>query len=196
MSQQTTVGVLLAAGAGRRFDPTGVQNKLLQLLDNGVPVVVQSLKTQLVAVSTVIAVVQSPELAGQLSMPGCQPLVFAGAGQGMGATLAYAVSHIARHCPDAQSLLVALADMPYLKSDTVLQVVAQLDLGAEIVVPVYRHRAGHPVGFARRHFAALMALQGDTGARHLLREFPVLELEVDDPGAVLDIDYAADLRGR
>ena len=195
MTRQITVGVLLAAGTGRRFDPTGAQNKLLQLLDNGTPVAVQSAKTLLLAVSKIIAVVHSPELARELSFPGCEPLIFAGASQGMGATLAYAAAHIVEHYPEAHALLVGLADMPYLKADTVQQVVEQLELGADIVVPVYRGRPGHPVGFAQRHFAALMALQGDTGARHLLREFPVLELALDDPGAVLDIDYVSDLRG-
>jgi CTP:molybdopterin cytidylyltransferase MocA len=38
-----------------------------------------------------------------------------------------------------------------------------------------------------------MALQGDTGARHLLREFPVLRLPVADRGIILDIDYLSDL---
>ncbi|MEG1113919.1 MAG: nucleotidyltransferase family protein, partial [Janthinobacterium sp.] len=31
----STVGILLAAGRGRRFDPSGVQNKLLQPLAEG-----------------------------------------------------------------------------------------------------------------------------------------------------------------
>ncbi|HEV7816123.1 MAG TPA: nucleotidyltransferase family protein, partial [Janthinobacterium sp.] len=37
-----TVGILLAAGRGRRFDPSGLQNKLLQPLAQGEPVVAAS----------------------------------------------------------------------------------------------------------------------------------------------------------
>jgi molybdenum cofactor cytidylyltransferase len=36
------VGILLAAGRGRRFDPAGLRNKLLQPLADGEPVVVAS----------------------------------------------------------------------------------------------------------------------------------------------------------
>jgi len=50
------VGILLAAGRGRRFDPAGLRNKLLQPLA-GEPVVVASARKLLAAVPHVVAVV-------------------------------------------------------------------------------------------------------------------------------------------
>jgi len=193
MSRHTTVGILLAAGFGRRFDPHGQQNKLLQLLDNGVPVAVQSARSQLQALDHVVAVVQSAELAGKLSEAGCHPLMFADAREGMGASLAHAMQYVMVQYPDATSVLVGLADMPYISAQTIALVLEELDRAADIVQPVFGQQGGHPVGFSRRHFAALLVLQGDAGARRLLREFPVVRLAVDDPGVIRDIDYPADL---
>jgi molybdenum cofactor cytidylyltransferase len=54
-------------------------------------------------------------------------------------------------------------------------------------------RRGNPVGFGRVHLQALLALQGDRGARGLLQSCPVTEVAVDDPGIFRDIDTPADL---
>lgn len=51
------VGILLAAGRGRRFDPSGERNKLLQALPGGEPVVVASAHALLAVLPRVIAVV-------------------------------------------------------------------------------------------------------------------------------------------
>jgi molybdenum cofactor cytidylyltransferase len=40
---------------------------------------------------------------------------------------------------------------------------------------------------------ALLALEGDEGARSILKQRPVTEVEVDDPGIFQDIDQPADL---
>ncbi len=194
MPQHTTVGLLLAAGFGKRFDPDGVRNKLNALLESGTPVAVQAAQNLLSVLPDVIAVVRSPEMAKQLNQLGCRSLVFPHAEQGMGASLAYAVS--AANETGADSVVVALADMPYLRPATIQQIVAALSSGADIVQPVFQHQPGHPVGFSRQHFAALMALTGDVGARYLLREFPVMQIAVEDPGVVRDIDYLTDLRSQ
>ena len=44
------------------------------------------------------------------------------------------------------------------------------------------------MGFRRPCLAALWALQGDEGARGVLREWPAQQLDVDDEGAVWDVD--------
>jgi len=196
MSRQSTVGILLAAGFGRRFDPDGQQNKLLQLLDNGVPVAVQAARTQLQVLDQVVAVVQCATLAEKLAETGCHVLMFAQAHDGMGASLAHAMRHVVAQYPGAGSVLVGLADMPYIQVPTIASVMLELDRAADLVQPVFQQQGGHPVGFSSRHFAALLALQGDSGARRLLLEFPVVQLAVDDPGIIRDIDYPADLRSQ
>jgi molybdenum cofactor cytidylyltransferase len=56
----------------------------------------------------------------------------------------------------------------------------------------YEGRIGVPAVLPRRHWRALKALQGDQGARALLRGSKELTL-VDMPEASLDIDTPADV---
>ena len=186
-------GIVLAAGAGRRFDPSGRRNKLTERLDNGALVAVQSAQQLRLVLDHVLIVVANPAMAVQLATPGCQMLVCPVASQGMGATLAFAVAHLRVQRPDCSALLVALADMPFVQPATLQKLLAALALGAEIVQPVVGQQGGNPVGFGARHFSALCALQGDIGARHLLREFPVERIDVDDLGVLRDIDCLDDL---
>ena len=195
MTSATVTGILLAAGVGRRFDPSGVRNKLTQQLRSGASVAGQSARQLRLVLDDVLIVVANQHMAEQLATPGCQMLICPVASQGMGATLAFAVASLTAQQPDCNALLVALADMPFLQQSTLHQLLAALALGADIVQPVYQQQCGNPVGFASRHFEALQALQGDIGARHLLREFPVQRIEVDDPGILRDIDLVNDLHG-
>jgi molybdenum cofactor cytidylyltransferase len=59
---------------------------------------------------------------------------------------------------------------------------------------VFEGRRGNPVAFGARHLPALLALEGEHGARSLLRSSPVVEVTVDDPGILRDIDTPGDLR--
>jgi molybdenum cofactor cytidylyltransferase len=186
------VGILMAAGRGRRFDPEGRRNKLLQPLQSGDTVVGASARKLLAAVPRVIAVVPPDDggVAGLLAGLGCEVTVCPGADSGMAASLVHAIRH---SLPDATAWLVALGDMPHVAPDTLAQLAGALAAGAPIVVPVKDGRRGNPVGFGRVHLDALLALQGDQGARRLLQTCPVTAVAVDDPGIFLDIDTPANL---
>ncbi|MFM0052210.1 nucleotidyltransferase family protein [Caballeronia grimmiae] len=184
-------GILLAAGLGTRFDPSGVQNKLLAPLPGGVPVAVQSARRLLAVAAEVVAVVRpgAETLASVLDEAGCKVVVSADAGRGMGATLAAAV----RATPDAGGWIVALGDMPWIEPATIEAVARALDAGAELVAPYYRGTRGHPVGFSSVHRDALASLDGDAGARGILARVTPLIVEVDDPNVLRDVDLPSDL---
>jgi molybdenum cofactor cytidylyltransferase len=63
------------------------------------------------------------------------------------------------------------------------------------VVPVWHGKRGNPVRWSRRHFAALMALDGDVGGKALLAGLPTPPTEVSAPddGVLEDIDTPAAL---
>jgi molybdenum cofactor cytidylyltransferase len=189
------VGVLLAAGRGRRFDPLGQRNKLLQVLPEagGEPVVAISARKLLSVVDTVIAVVPPDDggVGALLSGLGCEISVCADADSGMAASLVHAIRYSLSHDPSAW--LVALGDMPRVAPATLRLLADALAAGAPIAAPVMDGRRGNPVGFGRVHLDALLGLQGDQGARRLLQTFPVTELAVQDPGIFKDIDTPADL---
>jgi len=183
--------ILLAAGSGSRFDPTGKRDKLLQSLADGCSVAVASAANLLAIMPRVLAVVRpgATELQAELRAIGCETTVCAEARQGMGASLAHAIGQ----SRDAAGWIVALADMPYVKPATIRALLDALQGGAEIAAPCCDGQRGNPVAFSRIHLAHLLALSGDQGARHLLQSYPVRLVEVNDAGVLRDIDRPQDL---
>ena len=184
-------GILLAAGKGARFDPSGARNKLLQPLSGGEPVAVASARNLLAALPRVFAVIrpQSADLAQALDAIGCATTECAEAGHGMAASLVHGL----RSAHDADGWIIALADMPHVSPDTIAALADAIAKGADIAAPSYRGVRGTPVAFSRLHLPQLLTLQGDRGARELLKAHPVADVVVDDPGIVRDIDTPADL---
>ncbi|MGF6602488.1 molybdenum cofactor cytidylyltransferase [Paraburkholderia sp. GAS448] len=189
----SATGVLLAAGYGSRFDPDGIHNKLLALLPDGMAVAHEAAHRLLRVTPRVVAVVRpgSEALARVLNDAGCEVVFSVNAERGMGASLAAGVEA----SRDAESWIVALADMPCIAVSTIEAVARALDEGASLVAPFYRGERGHPVGFGAVHFAALAALDGDTGARDLFRRNEATRLDVADPGILRDVDTPDDLHG-
>jgi molybdenum cofactor cytidylyltransferase len=185
------IGILLAAGSGTRFDPAGAQDKLLQRLPDGELVAVAAARHLLAVLPQVIAVVRpgASELAARLAAAGCSVTECPGAQQGMGASLVHAL----KQAQDADGWIIALADMPFVAPNTITALLRTVVEGAGIAVPVHQGRRGNPVAFSRCHRDALLALGGDEGARRLLRQYPVREVLVDDPGIHRDIDTPEDL---
>jgi len=183
-------GILLAAGASKRFG----SDKLMHTLAGTTPVAVAALANLRSAIPHVIAVVRPgvPLLENRLSEAGATVILCANADEGMGASLATAVGASG----DVAGWVIALADMPYIRPETIAKIAASLAEGAPIVAPSYRGERGHPVGLSARFRAQLEALGGDEGARSVLRQHAQLVklIEVDDPGVCRDIDTPADLQ--
>jgi molybdenum cofactor cytidylyltransferase len=93
---------------------------------------------------------------------------------------------------ETEAVVVALGDMPDVKSDIIGRLIEAIDpaRGALIVVPTHDGRRGNPVVWSRRFFGELTKVDGDTGARHLIAQNneAVVEVAVQDEGAFRDID--------
>jgi len=83
--------------------------------------------------------------------------------------------------------------MPWVRPAAIERVVDALRRGAPIAAPTWRGRQGHPVGFAARHYAELIALSGDVGARPVIERHGVLLVDAEDSGVVRDVDAPQDL---
>lgn len=198
MSPASRVGaVLLAAGASRRF---GEANKLLQEVD-GRPLVARVAATLHAAgLDPIVAVLgtEAPRVRAALDgVSGVETVENPDHAEGMGTSIACGIRRL-RETGDITAAVIALADMPYLKPETVTALrdtFALEEARTGVVVPVKDGRRGHPVLFARRYFDDLAALGGDVGARKVLAaaEDAVIEVETDDPGIFLDVDTPADL---
>jgi molybdenum cofactor cytidylyltransferase len=187
-------GILLAAGYARRFGA----NKLLRPLPAGsphagLPIALAAARHLVEALPDCVAVLRprAQRLGKLLRDAGCNTVVCKDAAEGMGVSLAAGV----RAAKDADGWVIALADMPFVRPETIRTIAGALGDGAAIAAPSYRGERGHPVGFARRFRDDLSTLRGDAGARAILEEHPdwVTLYDVDDPGVLRDIDAPSDL---
>jgi molybdenum cofactor cytidylyltransferase len=184
--------IVLAAGTGSRFTAPG--HKLTQ--DLGSSSVLASTLRHAIATHLPVVVVTTELLADAarrhvasrdvvvlpaVGTPGPQPL-------GMG----YSISAGVAARPDATGWLVLPADMPMVRTDTVLAVAAALDQHP-VAYAQHNGRRGHPVGFGAELYSELVTLSGDEGARRLVARYPAHGVDVDDPGALIDVDTEADL---
>lgn len=184
------VAILLAAGSAKRFG----SDKLLHPLPHEVPIAIQAARhLKIVFEANVLAVVrpEATELSGLLRKEGCQVVVCENAAEGMGASLACAVQAV----PDAGGFVIALADMPFIRSSTIAAVRDALAAGAPLVAPYFRARRGHPVGIGAKFRTELEALRGDEGAKKIVaaNEASLQKIPVGDPGVLRDIDTPRDL---
>ncbi len=184
-------GILLAAGRGERFGG----DKLLATLPDGHLVAEAAARAMVAALPGVIAVVRprSEALEEILRTAGCETIVCPAAREGMGASLACGI----RASRDADGWIIALADMPWIRTGTIARVAAGLAEGSRIVAPVHQGQRGHPVGFAAAFGEDLACLSGGRGADGIVRaNRQCLDLfETDDGGILRDVDVPRDLAG-
>lgn len=92
-------------------------------------------------------------------------------------------------------LLVSPADLPNLQAGTVAALLRGMtEAGAPIAVPVHHGKRGHPLAIAPRLIPEIDTLDPDVGLKQLRDRHAaeLLELEVEDAGAVRDVDTPED----
>lgn len=183
------VGILLAAGSGSRFGG----GKLLHPLPDGTPIGVASLRNLKQALPEVVAVVREGDhgLRALLEAEGVAVHVCEDAQLGMSRSFVCGVAATA----GADGWIIALGDMPFLQPKTIGTIARRVEDTGGIVIPAWRSTRGHPVGFGKRYREELLEVQGDEGARAVIKRHAnaVEVVECDDPGILRDIDSRADL---
>jgi CTP:molybdopterin cytidylyltransferase MocA len=90
-------------------------------------------------------------------------------------------------------VVVGLADQPLVGSDAYRRVAGALSGDAQLAVATYGGVRGNPVLIGRAHWDEALTLQGDEGARVLLRRHGAVEVPCDGTGEPTDIDTPEDL---
>jgi len=96
---------------------------------------------------------------------------------------------------EADVALLFLGDQPDIPSRITNSILAAYNDSIHgIVIPVYNHRRGHPLLVDMKYRKEIRKLDLELGLRSLMHLFPedVLEIEVDDPGILVDIDTRED----
>jgi len=187
--------LILAAGYSRRFG----SDKRWHEMKNGESLLTNTLKLYLGAVNEVVVVLRKDDrqLAEHIQKtfkgPKTPDILFSpNSHLGMGHSISDAMAHL--QCWDY--LLLALGDMPNTLSKTIsaieheIQKTRAIDT-PKIVRPFYQgQKAGHPVGFTKELFTALEALQGDSGAKQIIKRNSrsLVQLKTNDDGVLWDLD--------
>ena len=115
--------------------------------------------------------------------------------QGISNSIHAGIAALEQHDPTAQAVMLLVCDQPKLSAQhlqSLFDAHARSDSPA-IVASQYAGIAGIPAIFPASQFARLQALQGDTGARQLLRKPECPLITVPFAGGEVDIDNPEDL---
>ena len=95
---------------------------------------------------------------------------------------------------ERRPLVVCPVDHPAIRPATVPRLLAAIERGAGLAVPVHEGSRGHPIAIAPRLVDAIESLDLEVGLRQLLEREAgsLVEVPVDDPGTVLDLDTPED----
>lgn len=99
--------------------------------------------------------------------------------------------------PEVEAVIVSIVDQPLVSVGTVTLVLDRYRrYRARIVRPMRGHAHGHPVVFDRSLFEELRRADPSQGAKAVLRAHTqeILDVEVEDAGAFLDVDSPDDYR--
>ena len=191
-----TLAIVPAAGASSRMG----HPKLL--LPYGKTTIVGSLVAALRAggASPVVLVTapNNEELQRTMATAGCRVEVNPDPARGMLSTIREGIASLGGAKALAQRgevLLVAPADLPALRPATVAEVLwRRAAAEAPLAVPTFQGKRGHPLAIAPALLPEIESLDPAIGLRELLElhAAAVLEVPVNDPGAVRDVDTPED----
>ncbi len=181
-----SVGVVLAAGAGRRFGGPKALVELdgERLVDRAVRVLREGGCADVLVVAGAVPVLNvDAEVVTNVDWP-----------TGMASSLRVALQRAARG--SWQSAVVMLVDTPRVGAGAVRLLLAAGERGSVAAQAIYDGVAGHPVLLARSVWTAVQdAAAGDVGARAWLREHPddVEPVDCTGTGDPADVDRPSDV---
>jgi len=187
----TAVAIVPAAGAAERFGG----GKLLADVD-GEALIARTLAALLPHVAAAIVVIapDAVELRalGALRQPKVRVVENADPSRGMLSSIQAGLASV----DWADAYLVIPADMPYLRSDTVRDIVErQACTSGGIVSPRHGGKRGHPVALPSRLRDEVLAESTGHTLHDVIKRHTAEreDLEVDDPGVIRDVDTMGDL---
>lgn len=176
------VGIVLAAGAGRRFGSAKQLAPLWgrPLLEHGLAAMAASRVDRFV----VVLGSNAEQVIAGADLQGGHPVVCERWAEGQSASLRAGVAS----CPEAAAVLVTLGDQPLIAAAAIDRVLAGRRPDVSAVRATYDGRPGHPVLLERALFDQVEALRRDQGARELLASAAVALVPCDGLGSPLDVD--------
>ena len=184
--------ILLAAGRSSRL---GSPKQLLtykgkSLLRHAVDAALGSEMTPLIVVLGAHSELLKKELESE---KGVQVIINKGWEEGMASSIRCGVNAAMQTSPSTDGLIIMVCDQPFVSPALLKRLVdTQHQTGLPVVASGYHSSLGVPALFYKTFFETLLELEGDTGARKLLKEHKDVVAMVDFPEGVIDIDTEND----
>ena len=174
--------VILAAGEAKRFG----RNKLLVNF-NGKPII----KIVIEAVSFLDRVIIVGRYAEELLPYLKDEIVIYNPRWRFG--ISESIKLGLRFFQDYDAVLIVLADMPLLTQDTIKRIISAYRPECSAIIPVYQGIRGNPVLISRILYSQLMKLEGDIGAREILKNRKDVCFVEAGKEVIVDVDTESDL---
>ncbi len=181
--------LLPAAGASRRMG----RPKLLLPFRGGplVAAVVAALRSGGAGTIVLVTAPEDEELRAWARQAGVEVAINPDPERGMLSSIQEGLAAL----PRDQILLVSPADLPRLRPESVAGLLRRMiAAGAPLAVPVYQGKRGHPLAIAPALIPEILTLDPTIGLKQLRDRYEdeLLEVVVDDPGVVQDVDTPED----
>jgi len=178
-----TVGLLLAAGEGRRFGGP----KALARDDDGTSWLLRAVQALRPCSEIVVVLGAEAERAAALLPLSVSRIRADDWAEGMGASLRAGLDALGP--TDHDAALVSLVDLPDVDAAVVARLVAASQGRGDLARAAYDGVPGHPVLLGRDHWAGVVAsAAGDRGARDYLAAHDVDLVECGDLATGVDVD--------
>lgn len=112
---------------------------------------------------------------------------------GMSSSIRCGLEKLLAMKPQAEGVIIIVCDQPFVSVEILTQLVENHQAsGAPIVVCAYKETVGVPAFFSREFFPHLLALEGDAGAKKIIKKFSAQVSTVAFPDGAFDVDTAED----
>jgi len=193
MEERVVAGIILAAGFGERFGG----DKLLHEL-HGKPIVLHCLDacldSRLATIRVVVGADNRLESILQRPAPDSRVTLIRNNDPRRG-QMSSLKKGLERLPDDCDAAMVFLADMPFVTSEIVNELIDTFHTTKAIVIPSHNGHLGHPRILPRRLFPAFMRLGDDEKGLRVIDRFrdDIVTVEVEDGRFLTDIDRIEDL---
>ena len=183
--------LILAAGKGRRMGST---KQLLPYLKHTILGNVISVANSLALGKPLVVLgYQADEIKSSLGQVEADFIINSNWKKGMGKTLATAVKKASANNGDLKAVLVLLADQPRISKEHLIRLIhSYRQKKYPIIATEYANGGGVPAIFDKSIFPDLLNLEGDQGARQIIRNHTEVGLLTSDDEEVWDIDTPDD----
>jgi len=183
--------VVLAAGSSSRF------GKTKQLLSYNGSSLIQHVINEAVQAGLnpvmVVTGAYSKEVSNVIHQNNIQTVFNENWKQGIASGIVTGLKEITSQHPHIEKLILAVCDQPFVSAALFQQLNSeQIKTGKPVVACAYAGTVGTPVLFTKKYFDKLQMLQGDEGAKKVLKQNMGDVATVSFPQGSIDIDTPED----